>query len=185
VSWVAGDRRAVSLARLYAIGLVLLGCACSDRDPQTASPAAAQTATAPAPYAAAATAPSELTTPSTPVAGRKAMLGEVRLELSTPEGRCVLLTSDSDAPIELELPAPCAFHRTQDGALRTMAARGKTIALVESSAPNPELGAGSCKTQVRGIVLDSGAISRSPHKSLVAACPPVAWDDAMFFGLFD
>lgn len=108
-------------------------------------------------------------------------IGGQQLTLDNAGGACQL--SSATGPVDLGIPWPCGFHRTPNGAVRTVQRGQAEIALVESSQPHPEL-AKTCKTEIRGLAVTGGEVYVSEQKETVAHCPPFQWDEQMFKTLF-
>jgi hypothetical protein len=109
------------------------------------------------------------------------------LTIKPSEAACILTWTGPRGSAELSvgISSPCAFNRDQDGMIRLVGTARGRVALVESSLPDPDR-AGSCITHVRGVLVAAdGAVSLSPHISMVAACLPFRWDEKMFIGLFE
>jgi len=111
-----------------------------------------------------------------------ASIAGLELRLVDNSGSCRL--SYAAGNVDLQIPWPCSFHRTQRGAVRTKESGKALIALIESSRPHPQL-PGDCLTQIQAIKILDGKVFPSQHKDTVAMCVPFEWDIQMFLGLFD
>lgn len=123
--------------------------------------------------------------PLTAAQGASAEAGHPTIEVVAASDRCTIIWTGSSSSRELAvgIPAPCRIHKDLSGKVRYRMQDGRSIALIESSSPDPSRG-NSCLTQIRGVRFDHASVTLSGGVSKVASCPPFQWDDKMFTGLF-
>lgn len=115
-------------------------------------------------------------------------IGNTQLWLEDDNGVCSAIVSTehgSAVQYPADIPWPCRFHADKVGNVRTMEGAGYIYVLIESSkgAKNPS--SDDCETHLQSIRIKGKSVEISPHKDLVASCPPFQWDAVLFKELFD